>query len=283
MTADIIIDDDGEPWPIDAPELARRLGCRDLRFGLADFAVAERGFIHIRPIETGVRVALRPGAFSPVTLAGTLQGLNDLSPRRILLVVGSGRDRMAELFTSIFEFVERAEHLASDPAIEVRVPHLSVPRGIHNLATAPFAVVRPIVEFWRQRRGELTEDVHSVIIQDQAYRRAVLARRIKGTSRFIVEYLGAGHQHLRPCESLSTIGRDVQEQPDRQYGAWIAQAYDEASRSHRLRVDSIRAQVGTSAAILLRARYDRVLMPWRKCDDVFVMAVSIRRELSVMA
>src|SRR5262249_8010912 len=161
-------------------------------------------------------------AFSPVTLAGALQVLNDLSPRRILMVVGSGQDRMAELFTGIFEFVERAEQLACDPPTEVRVPHLSVPRGTHNLVTAPFAAIRPIVELWRERRGELTDDVYRVMIQDRAYRRAVLARRVKRTSRFIVEYLGTGHQHLRPCESLGTIGRDIQDQPDRQYGAWVA-------------------------------------------------------------
>jgi len=133
MTAGILIDDDGEPWRLDSPELARRVGCRDPRLGLVDFAVTERGFIHVRPIEAGVRVALRPGAFSPVTLAGALQVLNDIGPRRILLVVGSGDNRAVELFSSIFEFVERAEHLASDPPIEVKVPRLSVPRGLHNL------------------------------------------------------------------------------------------------------------------------------------------------------
>jgi hypothetical protein len=283
MTADIVIDEDGEPWPVDSPALARRLGYRDARLGLADFAVSELGFVHIRPIENGVRVTLRPGAFNAVTLAGTLQALNDMGPRRILLVVGSGDDRLVELFTSIFDFIERAEGLGSDPPIEPKVPRLSVPRGLRNLTTAPFAVFRPIVELWRERRGVLTDDVYRAMLRDGAYDRAVLARQLPRSSRFIIEHLGAGHHHLRPCEALRTIGREVQEQPDQQYGAWIGEAYDEASSGRRLRIDSVRAEVSTSAATLLRARYDRLLMPWRARGDVLVLAVSIRRELSVVA
>lgn len=283
MSDSILIDDEGEPWSAGSSELARRLGHREPGDELARFAVAERGFVHIRPIDGGARVELRPGAFTTVTLAGTLQVLNDLGPRRILLVVGSGDDGVVELFTSLFDFVERAEHLGADPPIEPKVPRLSVPRGLHNLMTARFSAARPVVELWRKRKGELTEDVYRAMLHDHAFSRVLLARQLPQSSQLIVEYVGSGHQHLRPCEALRIIGRRIQDQPDRQYGEWIAQAYEEASRDRRLRVDSVRARVSTSAATLLRARYDRVLMPWYERGDVLVMSVSIRRELSVVA
>ena len=280
MTADLIIDDDGEPWPLDSAELARRLGCRDLRLGLADFAVVQRGFIHIRPIETGVRVGLSPGAFSPVTLAGALQVLNDLSPRRILMVVGSGQDRMAELFTSIFEFVERAEQLACDPPTEVRVPHLSVPRGIENLATARFARVRPAVELWRQRKGELTEDVHRAMLTWPSFHRSILVRQSQ-RSRLVTEHITPGFAHIRPCEALLRLNRDFADMPDPEYGAWVAECYGEALHSRRLRLESVRSRIRTSAATTMRTRYDRILMPWWRKGDLFVMGLSLRREVSV--
>jgi hypothetical protein len=284
MTAEILIDDDGEPWPLDSPELARRVGCVRAGHGLAALAVAERGFIHIRRIEGGLRVALRPGAFSPVTLAGTLQVLNDFRPRRILLVIGIGDDRVVELFSSICEFVERAEHLASDPPIEVKVPWISVPRGLHNLTTPRFAAARPIVESWRKKRGELSSEGYRAMCRDSTFRRVVLARRLPRSTRLITEYFGAGLEHLRPCEALKTIGRDIHERPDSAYGARVAEAYAEAAESFRPRIDSVQAKVRTSAATTLATRYDRVLLPWRGGGgDVFVMAISIRRKLSVVA
>src|SRR5215469_2318398 len=145
MRSGLLIDESGEPWPVSSPHLARHLGYDDPRLDLSRFAVARRGFVHLRPIEDGVRVALCPGAFSRVTLAGTLQALNQLAPRRILLVTDAG----AELFASIFAFIEHAEYLASDPPLAIKVPRLAVPRGLHNLTTAPFAAIRPIVELWK--------------------------------------------------------------------------------------------------------------------------------------
>lgn len=283
MTADILIGDDGEPWRLDAPELQRRLGTGKAGYALADFAVAERGFIHVRPIEAGIRVALRPRAYSPVTLAGTLQVLNDIGPRRILLVIGRGDDRMVEMFNSVFEFVERAEYLASDAPTDVKVPHLSVPRGLHNLTTARFAAARPIVELWRQNRGELTHEIRRTMILHPMFRRALLVRRLPQSDRLVTEHVSLGFFHLRPNEILRILGRDPADVPDRDYGAWVADAYLAASRDHHIRIDSIRARVHASSGTTFLSRYDRLLLPWRRGGDVFAMGVSFLRSLSTSA
>jgi hypothetical protein len=225
-------------------------------------------------------VALHPGAFSRVTLAGTLQALNQLAPRRILLVTDTG----AELFASIFAFIERAEYLASDPPIEIKVPRLAVPRALHNLATAPFSAARPIVDLWKQRRGELTDEIEAALSAGGIADRVILARKLPHSSRLVTERFGSGHDHLLPGEISSIIGRDVHERPDREYGAWIAQAYARALWRNLPRLESIRCRVQTSASRTLQARYDRVLLPWRACpSEMFVMSVSLRRELSVVA
>jgi len=280
MPAGVLIDERGEPWPAHSLLLARRLGYDDARLDLARFAVARRGFVHLRPIEDGVRVALCPGAFSRVTLAGTLQALNELAPRRILLVT----DTSAELFASVFAFIEHAEYLAADPPIEIRVPRLAVPRGLHNLATAFFTAARPIVELWKRRRGELTDEIDNALAAGGIAQRMILARQLPRSSRLITERFGSGHDHLLPQEISSIIGCDVHERPDREYGTWIAQAYADALFHRSPCLESIRCRVQTSASQTLRARYDRVLLPWRSHgSEMFVMSVSLRRELSVVA
>lgn len=280
MRPGLLIDDSGEPWPANSPHLARHLGYDDARLDLARFAVARRGFVHLNPIEDGVRVALRPGAFSRVALAGTLQALNQLAPRRILLVTEAG----AELFASIFAFIEHAEYLASDPPLEIKVPRLAVPRGLHNLATAAFSAVRPIIELWKERQGELTDDIDKALAAGGIAHRMILARQLPRSSRLITERFGSGHDHLLPREIRSIIGRDVHERPDRDYGVWIAQAYADALWHRLPRLESIRCRVQTSGSRTLRARYDRLLLPWRaRGAQVFIMSVSLRRGLSVVA
>lgn len=280
MVASILIDERGRAWPANSATLARQLGYADARVDLASFAVAERGAIHIRSIEDGVRVTLRPGTFSRVALAAALQALNDLAPPRIMLVTRSGGETHAELFTSVFAFIEHAEQLAAEPPIEIKVPRYSVQRSLRNLATPSFAMVRPIVDLWKERRGELGDEVHRAIVTAGLFSRAVLARQPAQSSRLIVEHLGAGIMIMRPCEAMLTVGHEFSEQPDRDYGAWVAEAYAETSSARRPRLDSVRAFIRASDGTTLRTRYDRLLLPWRSDgNDRFVMCLSIRREV----
>lgn len=283
MAASVLIDDTGTIWPASSPALARRLGHVDPRVDLACFAVRERGAIHIRSIDEGVRVTLRPGAFSHVALAGALQALNDIGPARILLITRSDAETDIEFFTSVFSFIERAEVLAAGPPIEIKVPRYSVPRSLRNLATPSFGMVRPIVDLWKDRRGAFGEEVHRLVIAQGLLQRTVLARQMTRSSRFITEHIGAGIKIMRPCEALLIVGRELNEQPDRDYGAWVAEAYAETSWARRPRLESVRAFIRTSAGTSLRTRYDRVLLPWRgDGDDLYVMCLSIRREVPVV-
>ena len=281
MGASILIDEAGRAWPANSAALARRLGYVDARVDLASWAVRERGAIHIRSIEDGVRVTLRPGGFSRVALAGALQALNDLAPPRIMLVIRSGSETQAELFTSVFAFIERAEQLASEPPIEIKVPRYSVQRSLRNLTTAPFAMVRPIVDLWRERRGELGDEVHRLVVAQGLLHRMILVRKAGGSERLVTEHFGPGIMIMRPCESLQTVGRDFYEHHrDRPYGAWVADAYAEALWRRHPRLESVRAVIQTSADTALRVRYDRLIMPWRSgANDLFAMALSIQREV----
>lgn len=285
MTLSILIDAEGRSWPANDAALAKRLGHADARTDLARFAVAERGLIHIRSIEDGVRVTLKPGAFSRVTLAGALQALNDLSPPRILLVARAAGETQAELFTSIFAFIERAEQLASEPAIEVKVPRYAVPRSLRNIATPAFAMVRPIVDLWKDRRGELGEEVFQAVSAQGMLSRMILVRMAGGSAKLVTEHFGPGIMIMRPCESLMILGRDFYEHhADRQYGAWVADAYAETLWRRQPRLESIRASIRAGQAASLRVRYDRLIIPWRSgASDLFAMALSIQREVPVLA
>ena len=144
-----------------------------------------------------------------------------------------------------------------------------------------FSRILPIITLWHEKHGELHDDVHRTVRDCGMFHRTILARRSPNSSRLITEHLGTGIMILRPCESLAAIGHDfLDDAPDRDYGAWVVQAYEQVLCSRRLRVESVRALVRTSAATTLRTRYDRVLIPWRAASgDVFAMGLSIQREV----
>lgn len=285
MAVSILIDEEGRSWVANDPAVARRLGYRDVRIDVAQFAVSERGFIHIRSIEDGVRVTVQPGTFSRVALAGALQVLNDITPPRVLLVSRSGPETQAELFTSVFAFIERAEQLAAGPPIEIKVPHYAVRRHLRNLATPPFAMVRPIIDLWKDRRGEFDEEVLQAIEAQSLMHRMILVRKAAQGSTLITEHFGSGIMIMRPCESLLIVGRDFyQHHRDRDYGTWVADAYAETLWRRHPRLESVRATVRTETAASLKVRYDRLIVPWRAGDsDLFATAVSIQREVPVLA
>lgn len=282
MATGSLVDERGRIWPDRSWELARRLGHRDPTVDLVSFCVRERGFIHIRPQESGVHVALRPGCFSLATLGGALFALKEIGTRRILLALFSEGEWLHEFLAGVWEFAERAEYLTSDGPVPLRSPWLAAERTLRALSLPHFAHLRPLMAMWREMHGRLPGDLIPVLRAMGLSSRAVLVRQSPHSSRLVIEHFGAGINFLRPCEALEAVGRDFRELPDHDYGAWLAAAYTDALARDRPRIDAIRAMIRTSGAATLRARYDRMLMPWRGADhDRYTLAISVRREVSV--
>ncbi|HKF72621.1 MAG TPA: hypothetical protein VKB68_12780 [Stellaceae bacterium] len=277
----ILIDDCGEVWSDSSPELARHLGYREPDFDAPGYAVRNLGFINVRQHEEGVRVSLRSGTFSLLTLAAALYELIDRRPRRIVLAVFWGQDWSYEMFTSIGSFAERAEDLASGEPAAGRPRWLAAERKLEALKLPAFEKTRPLVALWTASRGRLSDDLTRALRACDLIDRAVLVRQIGGTSRLVYEHFGSAIKAMRPCETFALIGRDVDDIADRAYGGWVAGSYASMLRKRRLRLDSIRATLRTSEDCTVKVRYDRLLMPWRRAgNDLFALGISMRRELS---
>jgi transcriptional regulator with XRE-family HTH domain len=200
-------------------------------------------------------------------------GEKRLAPGRLLAAISALGVPMWLLFGP----GDRLAPSVADEDMDVR-PTLAIRRPPVLLEHPGFAQVRPIVTLWQEMRGRLTDDVRRAILAAGLLPRTILVRHVSA-SRLVIEHVGAGIALLRPCETLLAIGSDFGDGPDRNYGAWLARAYDEALWSGALRVESVRASVLTSAATTLRTRYDRVLLPWRgKGHEMYVIGLSIRRE-----
>jgi hypothetical protein len=280
----ILIDDRGKAWPDNSEMLARRLGYREPDFDAPAYAVRNLGFIHVRQHEEGVRVSLRSGTFSLLSLTAALYLLLDRRPPRIVLAVFWGEDWSYEMFTSLGAFTERTEDLAAGEPVAGRPRWLAVEKKLDALRKPAFRTVRSVVDLWKANRGRLNEDLYQALQRADLLERAVLVRKLPRSSRLVYEHFGVGIKLVRPCETFVMVGRDAHDLPDKEYGGWVAETYSEALSGRRLRLDGIRATISTSQAATLRVRYDRLLMPWlRGGSDLFVLGLSMRRELSTVA
>lgn len=280
----ILIDERGEPWPDNSDELGRRLGYREPDFDVPGYAVRNLGFIHVRVHDEGVRVALRAGQFSLLTLTAVLYVLIDRRPRRIVLAVFWGEDWSYEMFTNLGSFAERTEDLAAGEPVAGRPRWLAAEKKLDALDLPAFRQVKPVVEFWKGSRGRFSKELYDVLRATDLLQRAVLVRKLPRSTRLVYQHFGGGIKMLRPCETFSMIGRDAHDVPDQEYGNWVADHYGEAMHRRRLRLDGMRAMVSTSQSGTLRVRYDRLLMPWRTGgSDQYVLGLSMRRELSTVA
>lgn len=279
MGEGILIDERGRRWLDRSWELARRFGRIDARLDLASFAVRERGFIHIRPQESGARVTLRAGGFRLETLAGALYEIKERCCPRILLAALAGDEWHYEMLGGAWEFAERAEALLAGGRLTERHPWLAAERDLAALGLPAFASVRPLVALWRSLRGMMPDGLERALASQRLLERMILVRQRPGTRRLVFAHLGAAIECVRPGENVLLLDRDIHDQPDRDYGAWVARAYDESIASSGARLQSIRATVRLSDIKRARGRYDRLTLPWqRPGGERFLMGISLTRD-----
>ncbi len=277
MERGFLIDDRGRSWPDNSWELAKRIGYQDPRRDIVGYAIEECGFIHVRLQEGTVHVTLCERRFGLTCFTGAMLMLGRMQPSRIVLSAlraDRANAPVSHVFMDLHEFCTHTEPLAAGKPIEIRHALLVEARGLHVLHYPSFAAARQITALWRQTRGEFSPDIDSALAAGGVRDRIIVARQLSRSERLVAERVGAGINFLRGCD---IIGRDLDEQPDRSYGAWMAQTYAEVLRSRRVRVESCRAQIRTSTATTLRVAYDRVLIPWRSSGESFAMCISLQR------
>lgn len=281
MLGGILIDDRGRRWQDSSPELVRRIGYHDPAIDIAGYAV-RRGLIHICAWGNGMRVSVSAGRFALPALASALRAVHERAPGRILLAVLSGEAWSYAICADAAELAAHAEDLAADKPFQRR-PWLAIEKNARALKSSPtFGRTAPIIRLWQQSRGRSPESLMSALRAAKLLDRSVLARPSRRSSRLVVDHFGSGFSGImEPCRSLLLVGRDLGDDYDQSYGAWVAETYARALSQRRLHLASIDATIKVSEGRSIRARYDRALMPWtERSGELFILGISINRSLS---
>lgn len=283
MLGAMVIDDNGETWPLGAPRLREMLMCPDLDFDVAAYAVRNLGYVLLRRQGGMVRAEMRPALVKPATLIGVYYNLIDLKPQQILLSRFGAEGTSHELFDDVSEFAATVERGIDDDFIQRHRPAYALsPRSLRHLERARYARFAAVAALWRQSRGALPGDLVSLLRRHGVQARAALLRNPAGTGRLVYEHVGSGYTFVgNACLPLLLIGQDIEMLPDRDYGGWAARSYYECLADQKPRLETVSAVMRRSDGERLWSYYDRILLPWRAGDGTrFVLGLSeVRRRM----
>jgi len=109
MLGAMVIDDNGEVWPVGAPRLRELAMCADPDVDVLAYAVRNLGYVLLRRQGRVVRAEMRTKLVKPATLIGLYYCLIDLNPQQILLSRLDDEGSRHEFFDDVSEFAATIE------------------------------------------------------------------------------------------------------------------------------------------------------------------------------
>ena len=93
----------------------------------------------------------------------------------------------------------------------------------------------------------------------------------------VFRFIGDGFKSLDDDYPFDAIGEKIQNMPDKDYGAWVAEFYKSVASTAQPHYDIVTAAIEARPACekFFVTRYERLLLPWKTpSDEVLVTVVS---------
>lgn len=271
----MLVTSDGR-WVIeDSAEFLAALGDPDPDYDAALFAVKNLGFIKFQIIDGSVvEIELHPRNVQLSSLLAVQQQL--LSSRAKLFRIKYFETSWRSEITSSSEraITRLAELCAPAFAPPSSEKFLVEPRDYSTLFDNDGSPLRPMVQKWRMSFGHFDPTVISFAIKHQLLSRMMIVAVKPRARDAIFRFIGDGFSWTDDTFQLNAIGQRVENQPDKEYGGWVAEFYKSVASTGQPRYDCVTAAIhqqqpgrGRSGVI----RYERLLLPWRTpSEEVFV-------------
>lgn len=258
-----LIDDRGEVWPSDSRRLREAFDSPYSDGEFVAYAVANLGFAVVSGNGGSMRVRMRPSIVSEATWATVRQRLLAPGVDRVALT-WLDEDWRDEILQPRSPAVGRIERLLADARRARPGDYLArlVPTERLHAASPLGHLVRNWPEFVQPSAQAALRALLCATLGD----RYVVTRR-NGSGRVLFQEFGAAlypwYETWRTC----AVGAPIEEQPDRDYGHWVAAAYRAALDADRPMIAEVDTVVRWPHAGRQRLRYQRVLVPLHGAGD----------------
>jgi hypothetical protein len=137
--------------------------------------------------------------------------------------------------------------------------------------------LRPILQKWRMAFGVFDDTVLPFLARHGFLRRTVVVGVQPDSPDPVFRYVGDGFDWLGDKDfPYRAIGEKVVNQPDREYGQWVAEDYRQTALRKLPQLDRVNAALRNRPG---RTVYDRLLLPWTtKSPEILVTVSSLVTE-----
>jgi hypothetical protein len=227
---------------------------------LIDYAVRNLGFAAAREAGGSLRISLRPAVVSPVALAALLYWLHDREADRVLISVFD-RGWSHEMLRSRQEAVRRL--LARvDPGIGSREGDF-LQQSLPLAALPSSSPLDGVLAMWRDSAGRFDRERLDPLLGRALNGRFVLVEASSDRPYMVIKDVGGGLTKPAKYWLTRSIGLRVEDQPDYDYGKWVAAYYRQVIAAGEPSLSDVDAVITWPQQARRSFRYRRLVVPFR--------------------
>ncbi len=253
-----------------------RIGYANPDFDASDYVVRNLGFVSVsRRSRDRMTIRLRPSLVSQSALNACLKILmnQDFSQGEIQRF---DDDWVSEIWPNDPALLHRLVDLC-EKAHRTHEPRFGAkPLDLSKIGGDNSNPLKPLFQKWRVSSAIFDDTTLPFLINyGLDFRLSVVtAPRVGEALRF--QFFGEGFKFYDDRQKMKVIGAPIEDQPDAEYGLWLAQQYQAVVDSGKPALDYVTAQISAGSGPGRRSRYERLLLPWRTNDHkVIVTCASV--------
>jgi hypothetical protein len=278
MVIHFLVGPDGRLWLPGSPDLMKHIGQPNHRLlPNADF-FKDLGFATFRLNRNHARLAVRRELLSRACVRQLTGLFIEFEPSRI--VIEQPSPAPVEIMSNVNDAIARLDELRRHNAGEIQRPPFSFESlGLERLRHPKRQQLLRFYTRWKRAQGQMSMRELNDTLAHPITERAVVTRLAR-PDQPVIETWPRTIKLLKPCEIGNVIGRPMEDQPDRDYGAAMAVGYIAVNRDQRPKLELVETTTSLPDGGTRWARYERLLLPWRAGDhERLVISESMTRAI----
>ena len=244
------------------------------------FAVKNLGFIRFQILEGSIiEIELHPRNVELPALLAVQQQLQSVRCK-LYRIKHFDTEWLSEITSSSESAIARLSELCAPAfAISINKRFLVQTSEFSNLFKGEESPLKLMAQKWRSSFANFDPSLISFAVHHQLLSRMMIVGVRPHRGDAVFRFIGDGFNWLENDYQLYAVGERIENQPDKDYGAWVAQFYRSVAENRQPRYDIVTASIQTGAGRegFFLTRYERLLLPWRTASDEVLITLSSRR------
>jgi hypothetical protein len=270
-----LIDPNGNWWRWPSANLAERLGYPDPDFDMPSYAARNLGYVWLLVQPNVTFLQFRAGMLSRFCLDSLKPYLRKAVKDKPVALVFYASGWLEEAYVDPEPLLARIDELAflREPRMREKIIHKNLLISDWQIRQQN-SMLASLFGLWRSEGGRFSAKVAEYLQETGLSQRTLLLTRNDQTKDLHVIQSGNGFSVYDDYSYSSSVGRNLLDQPDRNYALWAAGFYNAAMDDGDPLIGDVDAIVEQSGHDDRRRRYQRLILRWQNGDGSMLLSGS---------